>query len=323
MRHRKKWKLPWLMVVLLPLLLAARPSADDGAAGQSSKPENSATAPSEPKPSAGLSQSVDAETCKTCHEDVVNEFVKTRHGKADKFHAFDFTQSCGSCHTNAAEHAETGDPSKVGNLAKLSLSASSETCLGCHENQHEQSFWRGSEHETSELGCLSCHSVHKAKSPEKLLIRRTEKETCLSCHTQQQRAQFQRSTHLFMDEHRKTLIGCSTCHNPHGTETPKMIKALSVNDLCYQCHTEKRGPFLWQHPPVQENCLNCHTQHGSNNASLLKMRGQNLCQSCHMQGRHQTVAGSSNTMWNINRPCATCHSQVHGSNHPSGVKLQR
>src|SRR5574341_1349347 len=144
MQHRNKWKLLWLMVVLLPLLLAARPTASNGAAGQSSKPETSATAPSEPKPGAGPSQSVDAETCKTCHEDVVNEFVKTRHGKADKFHAFDFTQSCGSCHTNAAEHAETGDPSKVGNLAKLSLSASSETCLGCHENQHEQSFWRGS-----------------------------------------------------------------------------------------------------------------------------------------------------------------------------------
>ena len=34
-----------------------------------------------------------------------------------------------------------------------------------------------------------------------------------------------------------------------------MIKADSVNELCYTCHTEKRGPFLFEHAPVREDCV--------------------------------------------------------------------
>jgi DmsE family decaheme c-type cytochrome len=137
------------------------------------------------------------------------------------------------------------------------------------------------------------------------------------------KAQFQRSTHLFRDENRNARITCIDCHNPHGSQAPKMVKANSTNDTCYACHTEKRGPFLWQHSPAQENCMNCHTPHGSNNPSLLTLRTTQLCQSCHMQGRHQTVAGRPNAAFTFNRSCLNCHSQIHGSNHPSGVDFQR
>ena len=40
-------------------------------------------------------------------------------------------------------------------------------------------------------------------------------------------------------------------------------------------------------------------------------------------GRHQTVAGAPNSAWAFNRACTQCHPAVHGSNHPSGVNLQR
>jgi predicted CXXCH cytochrome family protein len=46
----------------------------------------------------------------------------------------------------------------------------------------------------------------------------------------------------------------------------------TVNDTCYQCHAEKRGPFLWEHAPVREDCTNCHSPHGSTQPSLLKAR---------------------------------------------------
>jgi DmsE family decaheme c-type cytochrome len=264
-----------------------------------------------------------AETCKTCHEDVVKQFATTRHGKADRFQAWGFTQSCSSCHGDVAEHAETGDPEKILSPAEMGPAKASQACLSCHLNESHQAFWQGSAHETSNLTCLSCHSVHRAKSLEKLLVRRTPNEACLSCHIDLRKAQFQRSTHLFRDENRNALMGCTDCHNPHGSQTAKLIKGDSVNDTCYACHTEKRGPFLWQHSPSQENCLTCHTPHGSNNTNLLAMRAPQLCQSCHMQGRHQTVAAQPNAAWVFNRACLNCHSQIHGSNHPSGAILQR
>ena len=65
-----------------------------------------------------------------------------------------------------------------------------------------------------------------------------------------------------------------------------MIKADWVNELCLQCHTEKRGPFLWEHAPVRENCLNCHNPHGSNHDKLLVAKQPYLCQRCHLNTRH-------------------------------------
>jgi DmsE family decaheme c-type cytochrome len=264
-----------------------------------------------------------ASQCAPCHEDQVKSFAATRHGKADAYQVWGFTESCASCHGDATAHVDSADPAKIRNPRKLSTAEASGTCLKCHGNEHVQSFWQGSQHESSDLSCLSCHSIHHAKAPEKLLVKRTEMETCLSCHTGMRKAQFQRSTHLFRDEYRNARVTCTDCHNPHGSEAPKLVKAASTNDTCYACHTEKRGPFLWSHSPAQENCMNCHSPHGSNNQSLLTMRTTQLCQSCHMQGRHQTVAGRSNAAFTFNRSCLNCHSQIHGSNHPSGVNLQR
>jgi len=276
-------------------------------------------------PSAASQEKVSgaAEQCATCHADLVKKFATTRHGKADYHKAWRFTESCASCHGETTAHAETADPAKIINPAKLKGAAATESCLKCHANQSGQAFWQGSAHETSQVNCLSCHSVHKAQAPEKLLLKGTRTETCLACHTELRKAQFQRSTHLFRDEWRNARVSCTDCHSPHGSQAPKMVKGNSANETCYTCHTEKRGPFLWQHSPVQENCMSCHSPHGSNNPNLLAMRTTQLCQSCHMQGRHQTVAGRPNAAWVFNRSCLNCHPQIHGSNHPSGVNLQR
>jgi DmsE family decaheme c-type cytochrome len=263
-----------------------------------------------------------AAKCATCHEALVKQYGTTKHGKADQFGSAGY-ESCASCHGDVVAHAESGDPSKISNPSKASLAESTGKCLACHNNQHNRTFWQGSKHELSNVGCLSCHSVHHAKTSEKLLAKTSERETCLSCHIDQRKAQTQRSTHLFRDELRRSQMQCSDCHNPHGSETDRMLKATSINETCFQCHAEKRGPFLWEHSPVQENCLTCHAAHGSNNVNLLNMRTPQLCQTCHMQGKHQTVSGFANSPWVLNRACLNCHTKIHGSNHPSGLKLQR
>jgi len=55
-----------------------------------------------------------------------------------------------------------------------------------------------------------------------------------------------------------------------------------------------------------------------------------LCQQCHSQIGHPSVAFTTQGLPNANPSgfllagsCMNCHSQVHGSNHPSGVKLMR
>ncbi len=130
---------------------------------------------------------------------------------------------------------------------------------------------------------------------------------------------------------REGKMQCSSCHNVHGTVTEKLIVDNSINENCYRCHTDKRGPFLWEHAPVRESCMNCHKPHGSNNIRLLRLREPRLCQQCHNENRHPSTAfsGGSTGLGGIadrrvlGRSCALCHSNIHGSNHPSGFAFTR
>jgi DmsE family decaheme c-type cytochrome len=105
--------------------------------------------------------------------------------------------------------------------------------------------------------------------------------------------------------------------------TRSLIRAVSANDQCLSCHAEKRGPFLWEHPPVVEDCLNCHYPHGSTRRAMLKMNVTRLCQSCHVSTGHATSARLSTDRFAVGTSCLQCHTQVYGSNHPSGFALTR
>ena len=259
--------------------------------------------------------------CVNCHESLASQFRPTAHGKAMEFGLGSQELTCATCHTGDLQrHIDTGNPRFVSNQVKEKPEAVTATCLSCHLTDKQRMFWRGSPHESAGVGCLSCHSVHK-KSDSKSMAKATQAETCGSCHASERNATMRRSTHLFRDERGTSRMQCSTCHNPHGSQTEKLINANSVNEMCYSCHQEKRGPFLWEHAPVRENCLTCHSPHGSNNERLLTLRSPQVCQSCHAQQRHQVVVGRPNAMWNINRSCSNCHSFIHGSNHPSGAVL--
>ena len=267
---------------------------------------------------------VTPEECGACHEDVAAAFATSTHGQAFR-HAEDYAgASCESCHGPGVRHLESGDGADIVNPLKLEGEAADASCLSCHGSRHQHAYWQGGEHQAAGVACVDCHGVHAATPPRrgaKLLSARDLGSTpiCLSCHSEQRKGLAQRSAHPL----RLGKMECASCHDPHGTGGEHLLRADSVNDLCLSCHQEKRGPFLWEHSPVREDCRTCHAPHGSNHESLLVARVNQLCQSCHLQGRHQTVAGLPNEIWNSNRACLNCHSQVHGSNHPSGPLFQR
>jgi DmsE family decaheme c-type cytochrome len=124
-------------------------------------------------------------------------------------------------------------------------------------------------------------------------------------------------------------MSCDDCHNPHGSITSPLLKTNTVNETCYQCHADKRGPFLFEHAPVRESCLNCHTPHGSNQQTLLVTPLPFLCQQCHSGLRHPNDLHTPVSLGNgahpderaMGRACVTCHANIHGSNAPSGPKF--
>ena len=166
-------------------------------------------------------------------------------------------------------------------------------------------------------------------SDRHLLSGRSEVETCSQCHLMP-RSQTWRNSHMPLrsgpgtrDIGSEGWMSCSSCHNPHGTISDALIDAISVNDGCYSCHADKRGPFLWEHAPVNESCLNCHEPHGSINPAMLRVAPPRLCQSCHTETLHPSEARLQQSRFVVGKSCANCHRAVHGSNHPSGFGLTR
>ena len=197
-------------------------------------------------------------------------------------------------------------------------------CLTCHTTS-EHALWHGSAHDARNLSCATCHSIHAPQSAVVLLAAPTERELCATCHVAQV-TRTERVSHMPLLEGAMT---CSSCHNPHGATNVRLLRTGNwINESCVSCHTEKRGPFLFEHAAGRESCISCHDPHGSSNDRMLTARLPMLCQRCHIGTRHPStifdgsaVAAQSNRI--IGRSCVNCHSQIHGSNHPSGQALTR
>jgi DmsE family decaheme c-type cytochrome len=275
-----------------------------------------------------------ADTCLKCHDEdsefPVFDIFKTKHAQpADKRSPFAGLQ-CEACHGPGANHAKQVPKGhkqapiiKYGAKSWVSTEKQNQVCLGCHENQNRIT-WKGGAHSNGDVACVSCHKIH---TPHDQILSTTEQpDVCYKCH-KQQRADFMKpSTHPV----RAGQMACSDCHKVHGAVTANLLIKPTLNETCYTCHAEKRGPFLWEHAPVAEDCSNCHTVHGSIHPSLLTKRAPLLCQQCHSQAGHPSTEHGPGDLpsgtpsgFLLSGACLNCHSQVHGSNHPSGVKLMR
>lgn len=286
---------------------------------------------------------VGSDTCKGCHPDQATKMEGTFHGKllGTKLSKNELQQrGCEACHGPGSKHLENqANPANNIRFGKSSVQTpdqKSAVCLQCHQNG-KQMLWQGSPHEGRDLTCATCHTIHgpfggkaqlkivKAAQYDSRGLRMDtlQIDLCGQCH-QVRTMQFQRSSHMpLMARGEGGKITCTSCHNPHGTTTEKLIDAISVNEKCTSCHADKRGPFLWEHPPVLESCLNCHVPHGSNNAPLMKIKPPRLCQTCHDPNRHPTQPYAQTDRKVFNRSCVNCHPNIHGSNHPSGVFFTR
>jgi DmsE family decaheme c-type cytochrome len=271
--------------------------------------------------------------CTRCHDEnddyPVLAIGKTRHGTT----ADGRTPSCTSCHGESENHinkpaSATERPKPDRTFTRTSLTPVQErndACMSCHRRDSTRAHWEGSIHQSRDVACTSCHQIHTQHDRVREKI--TQPEVCFACH-KEQRTQINRPSRHPIPEGK---VACSDCHNPHGSVGPKLVKRDTVNDTCYACHMEKRGPFVHPHDPVVEDCGICHNPHGTVTENLLKLRAPFLCHQCHtphgpnvpqLLGRQVapnsvTTTGKNPINITQGRGCLNCHTEVHGSNNPS------
>ena len=285
-----------------------------------------------------------ADTCLACHDEeeafpTLDVFATVHGHPAMPESPFEMGPTamppaglqCEACHGPVGEH---GRPILADGVAREPMlnfgrrgNADPEfqngLCLACHAT-YERAHWAGSPHEEAGLSCANCHRIHHATDPVR--TKAMQATVCTECHRTVAADMLKRSSHPM----RENQLLCRDCHDPHGSAGDALAIRATTNDTCFACHAEMRGPFLWEHPPAAEDCLICHAPHGSNQPALLVRRAPQLCQECHSSAGHRSFPQVAAQLppgpaseFLIAQACLNCHTEVHGSNHPSGDQLRR
>ncbi len=268
--------------------------------------------------------------CRTCHPDVWQNFYRNPHYKSIAAGNLPAEKTgCESCHGPGSDHvAARGGKSTIRAFSLLAPQQVLDACLSCHSQDLTRSQIRRSSHTLADVTCSSCHSIHRSTTP-KFLMAKKQVDLCYTCHANR-RADFSMPSKHRVNE---GFMQCSDCHNPHGAASPtwrmgarpRMVDtAHATEEPCLKCHTDKRGPFVFEHPGVRvDGCEACHNPHGSTNPRLLRRPTVvMICLECHNGagtfGRQANGIKTQSVSHNMADPryrnCTTCHVRIHGSN---------
>jgi DmsE family decaheme c-type cytochrome len=277
---------------------------------------------------------VGSDVCKTCHADIWFNFYKNPHyrsiasGKEPPART-----GCEGCHGPAQHHiAEGGGKTTIPRAFSLMEPPQVlDSCLDCHARDFGKANIRRSDHTFNGVVCTNCHSIHHSPTLKYLLAKK-QSEVCYGCHVNV-RADFAMP---FKHRVNEGFMQCTDCHNPHGSFAPDWRMAQEPNlaqqgllneEPCLKCHVDKRGPFVYEHPPLRiEGCERCHNPHGSTNAKLLRRPVVfTLCLECHTGAgnfgtRNNGITALSSTHNMLDpryQKCTLCHVRIHGSNSDS------
>jgi len=250
---------------------------------------------------------VGSDTCEICHDTVMASLRKSPHWTAFlKEMPDEDARGCESCHGPGERHAE--DPTEPIPVSFRDEPAADRVvrCIACHEGRNSIHFTR-SIHYREGQACDDCHvSGHEEdRNPPRALLREEDPRLCFECHTDLE------AVMTFPFRHRTSdgVLRCSDCHNVHRESVQRMSR-WSREDSCIRCHSDNRGPFMFEHLASTVNgCSACHQPHGSTNPKLLvRADVRYLCLECH---------DDTTRYHDLSDPrfqnCTVCHTAIHGS----------
>ncbi len=164
--------------------------------------------------------------CYKCHPGTEDQFAAPSH------HPVGVTLRCSSCH----------DP-HAAQYRGLIAAKDNAFCYRCHNDVAPQ--FEDSEHTI--VLCIRCHTPHGSRY--RPMLTNANPPLCLECHEAEHFDEGKnhpvRPVHY--DVNARTPLTCTTsCHNPHGTERPSMLRHFSYPDDggCLMCHAVRAGDIV-------------------------------------------------------------------------------
>jgi predicted CXXCH cytochrome family protein len=213
-----------------------------------------------------------SETCLACHsgKEEHNNFRRGEHWRNNV--------GCTDCHavhhTGPRTEPQAGSNVFVEQAPRIAAGSEApkmlkmnepQLCLSCHEDMTSQ-FNMPFHHKVLEgaMKCSDCHNAHGGFETKQARLTTGADAACVKCHADKQGP--------FTYEHAPVKTeGCATCHNPHGSANPRLLKRSNAFQLCLECHSQAHGvgaaePAGPGHNLFAQysNCTACHVKiHGS------------------------------------------------------------
>ncbi len=274
--------------------------------------------------------------CLTCHSDKDTASVKgISHNRS--------VRNCLQCHNPHSSENEN-------QLLKVTEGdAKSNLCLSCHGtglNTPE----KGSHHAAVDMGCSTCHTIHKTGDPGKLEfdahLTKASPAICLDCHDagdENLKKAHQQQPFASAD--------CLTCHDPHSSSSPKLLQKFVhspfAEKACEACHqpAEKEKVVLTQtearavcavcheetakqietakvtHPGAAGDCTQCHDPHAGRTPGFVKPNPVAACVNCHDNQKQMQETKKVLHQAAFKDGCATCH-EPHGGDKPKLLRAE-
>jgi predicted CXXCH cytochrome family protein len=181
----------------------------------------------------------------------------------------------------------------------LTAPAQEENCVRCHKKLIKGKVLHGAL--AANIGCRVCHAgiiakyrPHKMSNTRDKGLMATLPDLCYSCHD---KAMFTKK-----DVHAALGMGCTGCHNPHSTNTAKLLVSDQPG-VCYTCHDKAKFTKKAVHAALGMGCTTCHNPHSTDRAKLLDSEQPDMCYTCHDKAKFTKKAVHAA----LGMGCTTCH----------------
>ncbi len=272
--------------------------------------------------------------CKTCHQDTVDFYLQSVHGRAFAKGERD-AALCFDCHGSAHQVRAQADPQSPTNRARMAA-----TCGRCHADRalvqrrqipipeayqlyqksvHGRAVAAGKQAAT----CNDCHRSHalrRANDPASSVYRENVPQTCGKCHVQESKEYLGSIHGTAMRNGATDAPVCTDCHGEHlirpAHDPESSVSVARVSKTCATCHEVARINEKYGIPGGRVESY-ADSFHG------LAVRGGSTvaanCASCHGFHNIRPSSDPQSTIAKANLPttCGKCHPGA-GANFAEG-----